>query len=109
MRVRLQTFLLGSGAIACFGEAALAPRGSDPGPWAAGVLGILLLRRAIITARQPSVVVVCGCLLTAIVVAGDHGLLNINQPAWIVITLIGFACFGFWERIERLWKHRRSP
>lgn len=102
--VRLQNFLLGAAAAICFAEAALGPRGGDPGPWAVVVLGLLLLRRAIITVPQPVIVILSGLLLTGIALAGDHGLLNVNNPGWIAITLIGFACYGFWERIQRLWK-----
>jgi hypothetical protein len=102
--VRLPNSLLIVGAIICFAEIVRAPRNSDPGPWAAAVLGVLLLRRAIITKTQPWVVIVSGLLLAALMLAGDHGLLNINNPGWIVLMLTAFACYGFWERIEKLWK-----
>src|SRR5690349_17665307 len=46
-------------------------------------MGILLVRRAIIVTPQPSVVIVAGCVLTALVVAGDHGLGEYEQArAW---------------------------
>jgi hypothetical protein len=108
MKRHLSNWLLALAAMACFAETIYAQEHHDPGPLLTAALGILLLPRALATTTPPAIVVLSGFVLTAVVVAGDHGLLDINQPAWIVITLIAFACFGFWERIERLWKHRRS-
>lgn len=104
MRVRLPNWILLISALVCFSEIANAPRNSDPGPWLAAVLGILLLRRGILTVLQPIPVVISGCLLAALALAGDHALLNINQPKWIGITLALFTCYGLWERLERIWK-----
>jgi hypothetical protein len=104
MNVRLSNSILIVGTIMCFAELAYAPKDSDPGPWLTVVLGILLLRRAIITIPQPAVVILSGCFLAVVVVAGNHGLLNINKPVWIGLLLVAFTCYGFWERIEKLWK-----
>ena len=102
--IRLHSWVLGIAALICFAEVAYAPKDGDPGPWAAAVLGLLLLRRAFIATPQPTVVILSGCFLTAFVVAGNHGLLNINKPVGIGLIFLGFAGFGFWERIEKLWK-----
>lgn len=110
MRVPLQTFLLGSATVIAFADGALASQDSNPGPWLTIVLGILLLRRAIIVTPQPWVVIFSGCFLTALVIAGNHELLNINDSLWIALMLLAFAGYGFWERIEDLWKqytHRK--
>lgn len=96
--------ILGVGTVACFADAVYGPRGGDPGPWLTAVLGILLLRRAIITVSQPAIVILSAVFLTTLVVAGNHGLLNINKPVWIGFTLVAFTCYGFWERIEKVWK-----
>jgi hypothetical protein len=104
VKIRPHSWILGVGTLICFAEVAYAPKDSDPGPWVTAVLGLLLLRRAIIATPQPAVVIFSGCFLTALMVAGNHGLLNINKPAWIGLMLVGFAGFGFWERIEKLWK-----
>ena len=70
-------------------------------------MGILLVRRAIIFTPQPSVAIVAGCVLTALVVAGDKGLVNINKPKWIEMILIASACYTLWERIEKLWRQQK--
>ena len=102
MKIRLPNSLLVIGAIGCFAEAVYAPTHSDPGTLLTIVLGILLLPRAMMP-RTPLPVIFSGCVIAAIVVSGDHGLIDINRPLWIVVLLIGFACFGFWERIQKLW------
>ena len=107
MMIRGQSVVLGFSALLCFLEIVLAPKGSDPGPAVAAVMGILLVRRAIIVTPQPSVAIFAGCVLTAIVVAGDHGLVNINKPMWIAMILIAGACYALWERIEKLWRQQK--
>jgi hypothetical protein len=92
----------------CFVEVFVSPKSDDPGPWAAAILGVLLLRRAIITARQPAAVIAAGCILTALVVAGNHGVINVNRPAWIAVIVLAFICYALWERLERLW-NRDAP
>jgi hypothetical protein len=104
MRFRLPNSLLSVAAVVTFVAVPYAPKDSDPGPWLTAVWGILLLRRAIITVPQPVVVILSGCFLTALTLAGDHGLININRPMWIGTMLVGFISYGLWERIEKLWK-----
>jgi hypothetical protein len=104
LKIRPHSWVLGIGTLICFAEVFYAPTDSDPGPWVAAVLGILLLRRAIIATPQPTVVILSGCFLTAFVVLANHGLLNISKPVGIGLMLVGFVGFGFWERIEKLWK-----
>ena len=103
-KVRLPNFLLTIAMLACFVTAAHIPKDRDPGPLLTIVLGILLLRRAIVLAPQPAVVVISGCFLAAAVIASDRGLVNCNAPLWIVLVLVGFGCYGFWERVEKLWR-----
>ena len=103
MKIRVQSFLLGIASVISFAEAVRAPRNSDPGPWAAAVLGLLLLRRAIMATPQSAVVIASGCSLAAILVAGNHGLLKVNEPVWVGLTIVAFIGFAFWERIEKLW------
>ncbi len=104
MKIRAQNVVLGFGALLCFLEIFLAPKGSDPGPTLAAVMGILLVRRAIIVTPQPTVVIVAGCVLAALVVTGDHGLVNINDSIWIALILVAGVCYALWERIEKLWQ-----
>ena len=104
MKIPAQSFVLGFAALLCFLEIVLAPKDSDPGPILAAVMGILLVRRAIIITPQPTVVIVAGCVLAALVVTSDHGLVNINDSIWIALMVIAFVCYGLWERIEKLWK-----
>ena len=103
MKHYFQTSFLAIGTIICFAEIFLAPKGSDPGPWAAAILAIVLLRRAIITTQQPAVAILAGCILTVLLLAGDHGLLNVNRPAWLGLIVAAGICCAFWERLERLW------
>jgi hypothetical protein len=103
MRTRIQTFLLAAGSVISFAEVVFAPRNSDPGPWAAAVLGIVLLRRAIITTRQSVLAIASGCFLATILVAGNHRFLEINKPLWIALIIVAGIGYAFGERIEKLW------
>jgi hypothetical protein len=103
LKVGAQSVVLGIAAVLCFIEAFVAPKESDPGPALTAVMGILLVRRAIIITMQPTVVIVAGCGLAALAIAGDRGFVNINRIEWIVLTVIAFVCYGLWERIEKLW------
>jgi hypothetical protein len=102
MKFHFQTAVLSAAALISFGDAFVAPKYSDPGRWAAAILGIVLFRRAIIVVPQPSPMILSGCILTAILIAGNHGLLDVNKPVWLaVIVVIGIA-YAFWEKIEHL-------
>src|SRR5713226_5181167 len=57
VKIRLHSWVLGIGTLICFAEVVYAPQESDPGPWLTAVLGLLLLRRAIIATPQPTVVI----------------------------------------------------
>ena len=63
MTLRVQNYVLGFAALLCFIDGFLAPKGSDPGPALTAVMGILLVRRAVIITPQPTVVIVAGCVL----------------------------------------------
>jgi hypothetical protein len=52
VKIRAQNVVLGFAAVLCFIEAFSAPRESDPGPTLTAVMGILLVRRAIIITTQ---------------------------------------------------------
>ena len=104
MKIPAQSFVLGFAALICFVDAFLAPRGGDPGPALTAVMGILLVRRAIIVTPQSAVVIVAGCVLAGLAVSGDHGFVNINKPIWIALILIAGVCYALWERIENLLK-----
>jgi hypothetical protein len=103
MHLRAQNLVLGLAALVCFVDAFVA-KGDDPGPAITAVLGILLVRRALVISPQSPLVIIAGCVLTALVLAGNHGVVNINRPLWIVLALVGFAFFGWWERIVKLWR-----
>jgi hypothetical protein len=104
MKLRLQNLVLGLAAAVCFVESFVAPRDSDPGSIAAAVMGVVLVRRAIVISPQPNVVIVAGCVMTALVLLGDHALVHINNPIWIVLMLISAVCYALWERIEKALK-----
>ena len=104
MKSPAQNFVLGFAALLCFVDSFLAPKGGDPGPPLTAVMGILLVRRAVIITPQSAVVIFAGCLLTGLTVVGNHSFVNINRPIWLGLTLILFVCFGLWERIANLWK-----
>jgi hypothetical protein len=87
MRFRLPNRLLIAPAAICFVEAAKVPK-NDPGPVLTGVLGFLLLLRALAVAPQPASLIISGCIAAAITVAGDEGLINANRPLWVVILLV---------------------
>jgi hypothetical protein len=102
MKIGAQNLALSLAAAACFLDSFLA-KGEDPGPLLTAVFGILLVRRAVVVTRQSPVVIIAGCALTAMIIAGNHGWININKPMWIALVLLGFVCFGWWERIQKLW------
>ena len=104
MKLRAQNFVLGFAALSCFLDSFLVPKGDDPGPVVTAVFGILLVRRAIIVTPQPLIVIAAGCAVAVEMLAGNHGLVNINRPAWIALGLVAFVCYGWWERLEKLWK-----
>ena len=106
--VRLQSFLLAGCTICSLADIFLAPKGRDPGPWVAGILAVLLLRRALLAAPQPLIAILSGCVLTALVIGGNHGFLNINNPQWIALTVVVGIGFAFAERVEKLWIRKRS-
>ena len=103
MNLRAQNYVLGFAAALCFLDSFLAPKESDPGPLLTAVMGILLVRRAVIITPQSAVVIVAGCALAGLAVVGNHSLVNINAAIWIVLMLIAGVCYGLWERIEKLW------
>ena len=104
MELRAQNYVLGLAAVLCFADCFLAPRNSDPGPALTAVMGILLLRRAVIITPQSAVVILAGCVLATLVVIGNHSFVNINAPVWIGLILVAFVGYGFWERIEKLFR-----
>jgi len=104
MKFRFQTAVLSAAALISFGDAFVAPKDSDPGRWAAAILGIVLFRRAIIVVPQPFPVILSGCILTAILIAGNHGLLDANKIVWVAVILVAGIVYAFWERIENFWK-----
>jgi hypothetical protein len=104
MKLRLPNSLLIIAMVISFAEVPYAPRDSAPGPWLTAGMGVILLRRAIIPTPQPSPVILWGCVLTALVVAGDHNLLNVNKSVWIGLILVAGVVYAFWERFEKLWK-----
>ena len=87
----------------CFLDSFVA-RGDDPGPAITAVMGILLVRRAIIITPQPVVVIFAGCFMAGLFVASNHGIINGNRPIWIALFVVSAVCYGLWERIEKLWK-----
>ena len=78
MKIRAQNIALGLAAAVCFLDSFLA-KGNDPGPIVTAVLGILLVRRAVVITRQPRIVIIAGCALTALVVGGNHNLVNVTN------------------------------
>jgi hypothetical protein len=103
MKLRAQNFVLGFAALLCFADAFVASRESDPGPALTAVMGILLVRRAVIITPQPTVVIVAGCVLAGLAVTGNHAFVNINNWVWIALMLVAGVCYALWERIEKLW------
>jgi hypothetical protein len=103
MNLKTQNYVLGFAAFVCFVDAFLAPKGGDPGAALTAVMGILLVRRAIIITTQSAVVIFAGCALAILMILGNHGFVNLNLPIWIGLILILFVCYGLWERIEKLW------
>src|SRR5260370_36208176 len=93
MKLRAQNYVLGFAALLCFLDGCFAPKGSDPAPALTAVMGILLVRRAVIITPRSLIVIVAGCAITVEVLAGNHGLWNINKPVWIELKLVFFACF----------------
>jgi hypothetical protein len=103
MKLRAQNFVLGIAAAVCFVDSFLIPRGADPGPVATFVMGIVLVRRAVIVTPQPTVVIAAGCALTVLMLIGNHHLANVSTPVWIGLLSISAVCYALWERIQKLW------
>lgn len=72
--------------------------------FAAAEVGMTLTPLPEAYAAQPVVVIVAGCVLAGLTIAGDRGLVNINKPVWIALMLIAAICYALWERIEKLWR-----
>lgn len=106
--IRIQSAVLWGAAAACFADAVFASGAYDPGRVVVGVMGILLVRRAVVRVPQPHVVIASGCLLAAFMIVSNLGWINGNEPGWIVFMVLGFVCYALWERIEGLWKRLRS-
>jgi hypothetical protein len=104
VKIPLQCFVLGFAALLCFLDAFLAPRGGDPGPLLTAVMGILLVRRAVIVTPQSTVVIVAGCVLAGLAIVGNHEIVHINNMIWIVLILIAGVCYALWERIDKLFR-----
>ena len=102
MKLRAQNYVLGLAAVLCFGDSFLAPHNGDPGPVLTAVMGILLIRRAIIVTPQSAFVILAGCVLATLMVMGNHSFVNTNAPVWMGVILVAFIVYGFWERIKRL-------
>lgn len=104
MKLRAQNFVLGFAAVSCFLDSFLAPKESDPGAALTAVMGILLVRRAVVVTPQSAVVIFVGCVLAGLMIVGNHSFININKPIWIALIVIAAVCYGLWERIEKLWQ-----
>ena len=68
-------------------------------------LGILLLLRSFAVAQQPLAVVVSGCILAALSIGADQGLMNANNLLWMALFLLAAAVIIFWKRIEKSLRH----
>lgn len=109
MRYHPQNGVLVAAAIACFVQALYTPWGNeDPGALITGAVGIYLLTRGVAAAGQPALVVAAGCVLAALVIAGDRRILNVNAPVWVVVVLLAFVGFGWGGKIKNYLKSRRS-
>jgi hypothetical protein len=93
MKLRAQNFVLGLAASSCFLDGFLAPKESDPGPALTAVMGILLVRRAVVTTPQSVAVISAGCILAVIIVAGNHSHKH-KQTIWIALIVISAVCYG---------------
>jgi len=103
-KVRLPNFLLALGTVICFAEMINASGEADPGPLGSAAFGLMLLRRAVIRNPQPNPVIISGCVMTAIVMAGNHGYVAIHKPIYLAIGIAAIIIYIFWERIEKRWK-----
>jgi hypothetical protein len=104
MKVQLPNSLLLLAATACFVEFVHRPQHSDAEPLLTAALGIFLLLRGLAAAPQPAVVILSGCILAALSVGRDQGLLNDNSLSWMGLFILAGLGFGIWERIKKLWK-----
>ena len=91
------------GAAICFGEAARLPK-NDPGPILTGVMGLLMLLKYAKATPQLTPLVLSRCLLVAIIVAGDEGMIDINRWGWTLTVLVAWIPAIFWPKILKLWK-----
>jgi len=101
--------LLTIAALVCFFDIGWAPKDSDPGPWVTAGMGLVLMRRAIITTPQPPVVIFSGCFLAAAAVTSNHGIVSSNSPAWLLSVLVTGICYAFWERIVKFFGGKEDP
>jgi uncharacterized protein involved in response to NO len=106
--LRMKSLLI-LAALVCFSEIVRAPRDSDPGPLLTAAFGLFLIRRAIMAAPQPVVVILSGLYLAAAAVASNHGIVSSRSPTWLLFVAVAFVCFGFWEKIVKLAKGKENP
>jgi hypothetical protein len=85
-------------------EAARLPRNS-PGPILSAVFGVLLYLRTQDSSIQAPAPALAGCILAAIVVTGDIGVININDWLWTLVILIVGIPWVYWRKVEKFWKN----
>jgi len=109
MKLLRMNSLLTLAALVCFSEIVRAPKDSDPGPLLTAAFGLFLIRRAIMAAPQPIVVILCGLYLAAAAVASNHGIVSSRSLTWLLSVAAAFVCFGFWEKIAGLVRRKENP
>jgi hypothetical protein len=85
MKISAQNVVLSLAAVSCFVGAFAAPKRRDPAPALTAVMGILLLRRAIIGYSPAPVVIVAGCVLAGLAVRATHE--DRNRKKWSLFEL----------------------
>jgi len=104
MKTQLSNSLVLLAATACFVDAVHHPEDSLTGPMLSAVLGFILMLRGFAATPRPAGAILSGCILAALSVGSDQGFLNDNSLWYIGLFILAGVGFGFWERIEKVWK-----
>lgn len=104
MKFQLSNLLLLLAATACFVESFHSIRDRNAEPLLTAVMGIFLLLKGLAAAPQRAIVIVSGCVLAALCVGSDEGLLNENSMWYMGSFILAGVGFAFWQRIKKFWE-----
>ncbi len=104
MVIRVGNMILRLAAVLCVWSAITVPPDRRTEGILTFTLAFFLLLRPYQVLPQSITTFVGGCILVAIVVAGNRGLINYDKLAWVAVMVLGYFFFLFGGRIENWLK-----